>query len=188
MSEPTPDALWHQLMEQMRRTPSYDPASRERLTALIRSGSLPQETPNTPSLIERVWRWLVAPRPVPVSPLGAAAVLAVLLVGGWSFRSTPSPVPATGMVGEAVQFVLKAPLASHVSVVGEFNNWDPEANPMQQTAEDGVWSILVPLASGRHTYAFVVDGDLWLADERAPKAPEDEFGRANSVVMVRNGG
>ena len=49
---------------------------------------------------------------------------------------------------------------------------------------EGPWSIVVSLSPGRHTYAFVVDDELWVADENAPRTPEDEFGRVNSVVLV----
>jgi hypothetical protein len=33
-------------------------------------------------------------------------------------------------------------------------------------------------------YAFIVDGDRWVADPAAPMAPEDGFGIRNSVIVV----
>jgi hypothetical protein len=42
----------------------------------------------------------------------------------------------------------------------------------------------VPLAPGRHLYAFVVDGTRWTPDPNAPLAPGDDFGAPNSVIMV----
>jgi hypothetical protein len=37
---------------------------------------------------------------------------------------------------------------------------------------------------GRHQYAFVVDNAVWLPDEHAPRAPDNDFGVANSVLIV----
>jgi hypothetical protein len=43
--------------------------------------------------------------------------------------------------------------------------------------------VEVPLEPGRHEYAFVVDGERWLADPAAPTTGGD-FGTPNSVVTV----
>jgi 1,4-alpha-glucan branching enzyme len=48
----------------------------------------------------------------------------------------------------------------------------------------GVWTIEMPLAPGRHRYAFVVDGGQWLPDPAAPRAAGDDFGTPSSVVTV----
>jgi 1,4-alpha-glucan branching enzyme len=42
-----------------------------------------------------------------------------------------------------VQFAVWAPNAERVSVVGDFNNWSPEANPLLRTAA-GVWELFLP--------------------------------------------
>ena len=82
-----------------------------------------------------------------------------------------------------VQFMLVAPTASRVALVGEFNDWDPAATPMTR-APGGAWHVVLPLARGRHVYAFVVDGSSWVADPQAPLAPERWFGARNSVLLV----
>ena len=82
-----------------------------------------------------------------------------------------------------VQFMLVAPAASRVALVGEFNGWDASATPMTR-APGGSWHVALPLASGRHVYAFVVDGNSWVADPQAPLAPERWFGAQNSVLLV----
>lgn len=82
-----------------------------------------------------------------------------------------------------VQFVLTAPKASQVTVVGDFNEWDPAATPMVR-GEGGAWTAAIPVSPGRHVYAFIVDGDRWVADPAAPLAPEDGFGIRNSVIVV----
>lgn len=85
-----------------------------------------------------------------------------------------------------LQFVLdgrEVPNAASVSVVGDFNDWDAQAAPMVREA--GAWTITLPMAPGRHVYAFVVDGERWVADPRAPRAPDADFGRPGSVVIVQ---
>jgi hypothetical protein len=46
------------------------------------------------------------------------------------------------------------------------------------------------MSAGRHLYSFFTvgkDGEQWLADPNAPAAPDDGFGRANSVIIVGKG-
>lgn len=86
-----------------------------------------------------------------------------------------------------VQFMLDArdvAGGTAVSLVGDFNDWDVNAVPL--TLDNGVWSTTLPLAPGRHVYAFVVNGKRWIADPRAPQAPDADFGRPGSVILVRN--
>ena len=65
------------------------------------------------------------------------------------------------------QFVLVAPRAASVALVGDFNDWDPGRTPLHPAAT-GVWSVNVPLQPGQHQYAFVVDGKDWRPDPAAP--------------------
>jgi 1,4-alpha-glucan branching enzyme len=83
-----------------------------------------------------------------------------------------------------VRFVFPAPKASQVSIVGDFNQWDPAATPMVRSAGNGTWTVDVQLKEGRHVYAFVVDGKRWMADPAAPLAPSG-FDTPNSVVLVK---
>lgn len=82
-----------------------------------------------------------------------------------------------------VQFLLDLPSAHTVSVVGDFNDWTVDQAPMQKFA-NGAWSITLPVKPGRHEYAFVVDGTRWMADPRAPKAHDSDFGKPGSVIVV----
>jgi 1,4-alpha-glucan branching enzyme len=70
-----------------------------------------------------------------------------------------------------------------VAVVGDFNGWNPDANVMTADAR-GVWTTTVPLPPGRHAYAFVVDGTVWVTDPRAPVVRDPDYGRDQSVVLV----
>jgi len=87
----------------------------------------------------------------------------------------------------AVTFVFRAPGASRVSLVGDFNGWDAEATPLKRATLGDTWIAQVPLERGLHAYAFVIDGSDWVADPSAPLAPEASFGRRNSLVVVGEG-
>jgi len=141
-----------------------------------------------PALDERVMAEIAAlrapPLPLPLAPLrrfmplaglaAAAAVLAVVFVARTRAPST-----------RELQFVLVAPQAATVSLVGDFNDWDAARTPMRPLRSDGpVWSAVVPLAPGRYHYAFLVNGSRWLADPAAPTASDDGFGTPSSVVTV----
>jgi cyclomaltodextrinase / maltogenic alpha-amylase / neopullulanase len=80
--------------------------------------------------------------------------------------------------------VLVAPTATSVSLVGDFNDWDRSATPLVRSNGDGLWSVTVPLETGRYRYSFLLDGTTWLQDPNGVPAIEDEFGRPNSVVTV----
>lgn len=171
------------------------PEARTRLLAAVRQE--PRPSRRAPG-----WRWLVQPR-LTLSPLVGTALAAGLVGIGVLFTSlrdtnngegltTGQPravtasdraqLPASDTV---VTFVYFGPSASGVSVVGDFNDWNVAANPMQRSGD--VWTLTVPLATGRHLYSFVVrnaQGEQWVADPNAPLAPDGGFGNTNSVVLV----
>lgn len=126
--------------------------------------------------------------------LALAAGLAALMVGSaWIGRvtaPTPGAAPATLAAapaiadGSVVRFVIEAPGAATVALVGDFNAWNVGATPLEATEHEGIWTVTVPLPAGRHEYAFVVDGVRWMPDPNAPRAGTADFGPANSVVTV----
>jgi len=118
----------------------------------------------------------------------AAAVL--LLVSGsiaaaWlgSRRLVGSP-ETVDQASQPVRFTLQASGLSRVSVVGDFNNWDPRATPMRR--HGGTWDITLPLRPGRYRYSFVADDQKYLADPGRPPAGDDDFGTPTSVITVVN--
>jgi len=146
---------------------------------------------------------LLRPRRIVLPPLAtvamAAGLIAVGFITGYSTHrdggvTTGQQVAAVAghpqlpdsLTPRVVKFVLIAPDAKRVAVVGDFNGWDASANPMTTRTPDGQWTVFVPLQPGLHQYSFVVDGDHFLADPSAPLAPDDGFGasRTNSVVVV----
>lgn len=157
MFEPEDDVV-ERVIQQLRRPVAIDPGLEARVLREIAQPSAAQG---------RSWPlW---------SLLAAAAVLGALLVTRpWSRDANNR--------ADAFQFVLVAPQAASVSLVGDFNDWDPARSPMQ-TAQ-GVWATVVNLAPGRYRYAFLVNGVEWRADPGAPSARDDEFGTPSSVVTV----
>jgi 1,4-alpha-glucan branching enzyme len=79
-------------------------------------------------------------------------------------------------------FVCNAPEAKHVSLVGDFNRWNPRTNPMQQQS-DGAWTLRVELRHGHHRYAYHVDGELVL-DPQAMGITRDDQGQRVSLIAV----
>ena len=47
--------------------------------------------------------------------------------------------PATVNGKKGIYFAVWAPHAAHVSVVGDFNNWDPDADPMKVLETSGIY-------------------------------------------------
>jgi hypothetical protein len=190
------DPTLEHLVAVARRPVALDPAAKRRLLVAVRAEARPSRRPAR-------WAWLTDARSLRLSPVAAAALAAGLvgigvLVGVDLGSPRPMPVtpdsvskgvvvppPELGSVRDGVKFVLVAPQAARVSLVGDFNSWDPAATPMERTPTGGTWSVVVPLSAGRHEYAFVVDGKQWLPDPSAPLAPVDGLGAPNSVVLVR---
>ena len=54
-------------------------------------------------------------------------------------------------------FSVWAPNARSVSVVGDFNNWDRTAHPMQPVQQSGIWDIFVPGVRAGDLYKFAVE-------------------------------
>jgi hypothetical protein len=142
------------------------------------------------SLPWRARRWTLRISPLgglaAAAAVGAIALSAILLAQGGATTATPeaSADAQSASPGPAVtQFVLVAPDAESVALVGDFNDWSPTGTRLIRQAGDGVWWVNLTLPPGRYRYAFIVDGQNWRNDPNAPAA-EDEFGRANSVITI----
>ncbi|MCX6891162.1 MAG: isoamylase early set domain-containing protein [Verrucomicrobiota bacterium] len=82
----------------------------------------------------------------------------------------------------AVSFICHAPHAKAVSVVGDFNAWNPAAHPLNQMP-DHSWLLTMELKHGHHRYAFLVDGVLTL-DPRAQGITRNDKGERVCLVPV----
>lgn len=95
--------------------------------------------------------------------------------------------PTTQDREKGVYFAVWAPNAVNVSVVGDFNQWEIEANPMKKTGPIGVWEVFVPKVKVGDLYKFYIkaqDGrDLYKADPYATWS-EMRPGNASRVADI----
>ena len=79
---------------------------------------------------------------------------------------------------EAVKGVKK------VNVIGDFNNWDKNANPLKKL-RTGNFSTTLELASGRsYRYKYLIDGSRWENDWHADHYAPNPYGGDDSVVSL----
>ena len=134
-------------------------------------------------------RWSVRPLTAIAAALGFTVLGALggslVRDGGDAAPIAPTAVQYTASDGGdiGVRFAVMAPNVKQVSLVGDFNGWDPKATPLTLGRDGRTWTIMLPLSSGRHTYAFVIDDEI-VADPAAPPAIEDDFGKPSSFVLV----
>jgi 1,4-alpha-glucan branching enzyme len=121
-----------------------------------------------------------------VPPGGKGAIMRSGFAGqpswAWAVAGSSATIAAPPAGVQVVRFSLSAPQARQVSLVGDFNGWDPAATALQE--RDGTWTVVIPVAPGRHQYGFVIDGTEWIADPEAARTADADFGTANSVVYV----
>jgi hypothetical protein len=135
------------------------------------------------SVLDSLWR----PRRVafglrPAWGLGAAAVVAGLLLATGSGSTDLERGPELAQAPPVyVQFRIEAAGAGNVTLAGSFSEWEPR-HEMVET-QPGVWTLIIPLEPGVHDYAFLVDGERWVADPAAPMI-DDGFGGTNSRLSL----
>ncbi|WP_028584905.1 1,4-alpha-glucan branching protein GlgB [Desulfogranum mediterraneum] len=87
--------------------------------------------------------------------------------------------------GEAgVVFTVWAPNAREVSVIGDFNGWQPQAHPMH-SSNSGIWSLFIPGLAEHSVYKYrVITQDLHQLDKADPYGfAMEERPRTGSVVV-----
>jgi hypothetical protein len=154
---------------------------------------------------QRPWTRMLRARTITVSPIVsgiAAALLLAVALSAAHFISVVRANRATGRIDVAtdrsggakpgprrsVQFVLVAPTARKVQLVGDFNDWDGSHQEyLAQHRGGGVWSVTAAIPEGHHRYSFVVDDSLWVADPSAPRVLDDDYGMPNSAIVVGRG-
>jgi len=74
--------------------------------------------------------------------------------------------------------------AETASLAGEFNNWSLQEQPMKKL-KDGSFSVTLSLQSGKsYPFRYVLDGTVWVNDEKANNYLPNEYGEDNSIVVV----
>ena len=195
------DELVERIAGQLRPLPEVDAAAKARVLVAVAT-ERERDRERASRRRPRVFGWTVA------AGLAATVMFAAFLVRRGRERSAPiaaaalarGPVPAQVPTSSAatlvardvggstapqrVQLVFRAPNAHHVSVVGDFTGWDASKAVMSRDTGSGLWTVTLALPAGRHVYAFLVNDSVWVRDPRAPSAPDADFGRPGSVLLV----
>ncbi len=84
---------------------------------------------------------------------------------------------------EGAWFAVWAPNAEHVSVIGEFNGWNPFANPMERRNSRGVWEGFVAGVWRGALYKYRITGPKGTHDKADPFALRAELppGTASAI-------
>jgi hypothetical protein len=118
--------------------------------------------------------------------VGAAAAAALIVFFAFTFVfNTPDTSP---ICSAEVQFSLRIcdSKAHTVAIAGDFNDWNPQANLLEDPEGDGIWTGTLKLEPGRYEYMFVLDGEKWFPDPNALRYVKDGFGNKNAILEVNN--
>jgi 1,4-alpha-glucan branching enzyme len=88
-------------------------------------------------------------------------------------------------LGDRTHFAVWAPNAQSVSLIGDFNDWDPRRHPMRSSGDSGIWTLQVPQARPGSVYKFrIVSRNAgYRVDKADPYAfRAEEAPRTGSVV------
>jgi len=75
------------------------------------------------------------------------------------------------------------PQARMISLVGDFNGWNPEHDLMKR-GYDGIWRLEKRLSAGVYRYKFIVDGE-WVPDLFNPQSASDSAGDICSIIKIK---
>jgi len=75
------------------------------------------------------------------------------------------------------------PEARIISLVGDFNGWNPEHDLMKR-GTDGIWRLEKRLPAGTYRYKFIVDGE-WVPDVFNPESASDSAGDICSIIKIK---
>ena len=73
-------------------------------------------------------------------------------------KKTESNVMHVKFTQPKIKFEYSASEAKEVSLVGNFNQWNSQANPMKKDKK-GIWKVTLSLEPGRYEYRFIADGN-----------------------------
>lgn len=74
-------------------------------------------------------------------------------------------------------------ISCDVSVVGDFNGWDPYRNPLKRRS-NGTRSAAVVLEPGSYAFRYLDEHGAWHDDAQADAIVDDGTGATNCVVHV----
>jgi len=97
-------------------------------------------------------------------------------------KEKKSTTDTSAGAGIEKEFTLEHATATKVSIVGSFNDWNKDTNPM--TLDNGTWKTRINLKPGKHEYQFVINDTDWITDPKQDKSAENKYEGKNSVIEV----
>jgi 1,4-alpha-glucan branching enzyme len=85
-----------------------------------------------------------------------------------------------------VAFAVWAPQADAVSVVGNFNGWDSEKNPMRSLGASGVWELFIPDLSAGELYKYEIKNGRTKFLKTDPYASMTEVPPDTSAIVFKS--
>lgn len=84
--------------------------------------------------------------------------------------------------GDRITFVLPGDTGP-VSVVGDFNGWDPAVHPLRKRS-NGTRSVTVEVRPGRHAFRYLASGGAFFDEADADALEANGYGGTHSVLAV----
>ncbi|MBN2407133.1 MAG: hypothetical protein JXJ19_05500 [Elusimicrobia bacterium] len=156
---------WKAFFEKTGRSVSVPEGFTDRVMSRILAAELHMSKPRIPGL--SIFRWEMA-------GLAAAAVIVLLMF----FPKIAERADIKREVSHT--FILSGVQAVTVSVVGDFNSWEPEI----MEKKDGVWTVTLTLSPGNYQYGYIINGKEWLSDPGADRYADDGFGNKNAIIGI----
>jgi len=82
-----------------------------------------------------------------------------------------------------IEFSLFNPDAKFISLVGDFNNWNPE-NDLLKKDNNGIWRLDKKLRPGIYRYNYVIDG-AWKPDVYNKNSASNDTGELCSILRIK---
>lgn len=157
----------------------------ENLTENIMAKISQKEIQIQTSWVDRIKKRISIPR-FSFRFIGAAAVAVAVMFFAFTFVFNTPDSPL--ICSAEVQFSLRISdgKAHTVAIAGDFNGWNPQANILEDSDEDGIWTGTLKLEPGRYEYMFVLDGEKWFPDPNALRYVKDGFGNRNAILEINN--
>jgi 1,4-alpha-glucan branching enzyme len=101
----------------------------------------------------------------------------------WNRENNNSEAETEGSEKNEVEFEFMDSDATSVALVGTFNDWNKEANPMVK--EGDVWKCTLQLDAGKYEYQFVVNATDWKIDPKSEENVKNKYEGVNSVIEIK---
>lgn len=98
-------------------------------------------------------------------------------------EEAPRLIETVESLSREVRFVIDAPDAQNIYLVGDFNEWKLDEKNRLSRSENGKWEKRMGLTPGRYKYKFVVDGQ-WVVDRSNNEREANSFGTFDSILHL----